>query len=164
MTIERDISRILQRRIKKKADITKVSKSKLTSVGKRFINDMKKEIKIGKSPITGKKFPAYKNPANYPGKVRKKFPNKRDKPVNLKLSGKFLRDLDVIVEKAEDIVRLRIGYFTDLSSKKESGHARGVNGQPRRPTIPARNQNFSIDLLKKLKNSFISILEQQVKK
>lgn len=41
----------------------------------------------GISPVTGRKFTAYKNPDNYPRKIAKKYPGKQVTPVNLKLNG-----------------------------------------------------------------------------
>lgn len=79
----------------------------------------------------------------YPFSVQKQFPAKRPRPVNLFLSGSFLSDLTFAVASLGRKKVIEIGYFEELSAKKESGHREGVNGQPKRPTIPKGNETFS---------------------
>lgn len=44
-------------------------------------------MEAGVSPVDGRKFERYKNTEKYPKNVRKSFPDKKNTPVNLKLSG-----------------------------------------------------------------------------
>ena len=101
-------------------------------------------ISKGVSPIKGNdRFPAYKNPKKYPKNVRKDFPAKRARPVNLFLSGMFLRSLKLI-KSSRGIIE--IGFQNGLSQKKEQGHREGAGGQPRRPIIPSRSEQFSVTI------------------
>lgn len=115
-----------------------VEKSDAEDIGKVVIDEMKNMISKGISPILDQgRFPAYKNPERYPGKLK----NKR--PVNLKLSGSFL---DSLKYKA---VTSKSGYATEIFYKgkkqnlKEQGHRDGANGQPSRPTIPQDGEQFA---------------------
>jgi hypothetical protein len=104
---------------------------------------MKAMIAGGKSPITGRAFPKYKNPARYPGR------RKPSTPVNLRLSGAFLTDLTgKAFAKRREGVGIKVSYRTALSNKKEEGHRDGVNKQPKRPTIPEGNEEFAAPLLR----------------
>lgn len=72
----------------------------------------------------------------YPYSVQDKYPNKRIRPVNLKLSGDMLANL------VFRVVRAATGYAVDIfydgdEDKKEQGHREGVNGQPKRPSLPS---------------------------
>jgi hypothetical protein len=79
----------------------------------------------------------------YPYSVQKDFPNKRPRPVNLFLSGDFLSNLTYALGIRGKAQVIEIGFFDDLSAKKESGHREGVNGQPKRPIIPTGSERFS---------------------
>lgn len=82
----------------------------------------------------------------YPYTVRNKYPSKRDRPVNLYLSGRFLNDL-----RAKALKRgLEFGFYTELSALKEQGHREGANGQPQRPIIPIRNERLNRSIYNRL--------------
>lgn len=117
-----------------------LTNSQAKRLGKKIVSLMKKLIRRGVSPMLrragsrAQRFPKYKNPKRYPGKL------KPHSPVNLKLDGDFLRDLSA---SSEAVSRPKgfgalIFYSTELSQKKESGHRTGQNSQPKRPTIPSR--------------------------
>lgn len=113
-------------------------------VGKSVVNEMKNLIGKGISPIRGEgRFPRYKNTEVYPGRVRKKFPSKRNRPVNLNLSGQQIRSLTFRIRKGLTST-LRVGYFNRKAALKESGHRDGVNAQPKRPTIPSGTEQFAV--------------------
>ena len=100
-------------------------------MGTAVVREMKTLIAQGQSPIRGNgSFPRYKNPKKYPGK------RKPHSPVNLKLSGDFLRDLKHHVIKTRHGYGISVGFDSQLSRKKERGHREGANGQPERPTLP----------------------------
>jgi len=108
-------------------------------IGRRIVKSMKSLISKGLSPIRGggfsKRFPKYKrqdDPRGYPATVKSKYRTKKQRPVNLKLSGKFL---DALSYKANSF-GVTIGYFKNSEAKKEEGHRKGANTQPKRPTIP----------------------------
>lgn len=104
---------------------------------KKFLNLISKGI----SPIEGNgRFPAYKDKKKYPGK------KKPPRPVNLKLSGKFLRGFKVVLKSINII---EYGFFSKYGDDLESGHREGQNKQAKRPTIPKSNEKLakSLELL-----------------
>lgn len=147
-----------------------VTKSDLDLIGRGVVNKMVKEMKDGRSPITGRKFPSYKGggaEGTYPNTawVTKNYPGKRVTPVNLRLSGQQHRSLSWKPSRAKTKKpTLTIGYFNNEAKQKEQGHARGVNGQPKRPSVPAPNQRLSKAVQKKLVERFQKAVEQKVKK
>jgi len=118
----------------------KVRRTDLSKLGNLVVGEMKSMISKGISPIRGEgRFPRYKFqgvPGKYPATVKKKFPTKKDRPVNLKLSGKMLKALVFKLKTGARMPTLRIGYFVKQAIVKESGHRDGVNDQPMRATIP----------------------------
>lgn len=76
--------------------------------------------------------------AGYPYTVRHQYPSKRERPVNLYLSGEFMRDLDTRPRRRG----IEIGFYRKKSVLKEEGHRYGTNGQPIRPTIPIGSEKF----------------------
>lgn len=138
--------------------------TKLDLVGKATVDVMKDRIKKGISPISGRRFPAYKrgrDPRGYPNTVRDKFPAKRRRPVNLFLSGDFLSNLTYKLARSSFRLRsaVKIGFWDSVSVKKESGHRTGANGQPKRPIIPTRNESFSRSIAKDLRLKLVQILK-----
>jgi hypothetical protein len=120
-----------------------VDKATAAQVGVEVIEAMKALIAKGSSPIEGKgKFPAYKDPDRYPGKRKPK------RPVNLKLTGKFLDSLRAKVYQSRSGFGTEIGYLQS-QQHKEQGHREGANGQPKRPSLPsARGENFVESIVK----------------
>lgn len=112
--------------------------------------------------LTGARKTAAKNIAaqakkKYPYSVMKKFPDKRERPVNLFLSGEFLYDLE-----ATPITNgVSIGFATRLSELKEQGHREGVNGQPSRPIIPIRGESFNNSIYRRIVDTVTSVLRQK---
>ena len=102
-----------------------VDKKTADAVGRAPIKEMKDQISKGISPIREgpKRFPAYKNPKKYPGKRKGK------RPVNLKLTGDFLRSLSFKALQGGKGYITRI-FFDDsdgLSDLKEQGHREGAS-------------------------------------
>jgi hypothetical protein len=88
----------------------------------------------GISPVTGQKFARYKNPDKYPKNVRKTNPDKKNTPVNLKLSGDLYNSYG---SKKEGKLSMKFGL---LNPKGKVGtyapvHNRDDRG---RPDIPER--------------------------
>lgn len=137
------------------------------ALGKAIIAEMKDGISKGLSPIDGEgRFPAYKRAGEkdgYPNNVRYKYPDKRQRPVNLFLSGKFLNDLKFKIFQGKYGMGVEIGYYSTLSSKKEEGHAIGWNGQPKRPTIPQGKQTFSPRIQRIILTAFKQAISRVVK-
>jgi len=130
----------------------KMDASLAISIGINVVNEMTILAKKGISPIgRGARFPAYKATAlaakerrnRYPFNQRNKFPSKRARPVNLTLSGDFLNDLTFRVKRVGAKISIQIGFFGRKSAIKEKGHREGANGQPRRPIIPSKQEQYS---------------------
>ena len=124
----------------------KSAEKKLTSSANREIQREFKSkfldlISKGISTIEGTgRFPAHKNTVKYPGK------KKRPRPVNLKLSGKFLREFSVSLKRFNVI---EYGFFSQYGKDLEEGHREGQNSQLKRPIIPQGNESLakSMELL-----------------
>ena len=116
------------------------SSSDAKDTAKEVVAEMKDMILKGISPVKSVgRFPAYLRAGEkgkYPDNQRRKYPAKRQRPVNLKLSGDFLKALRYRVFSGKNGSYFEIGYYDEDSIKKEEGHALGWNGQPQRPTIP----------------------------
>jgi hypothetical protein len=123
-------------------------------------------IEKGISPIRQNgRFPGYKRARyedGYPKNIVDKYPNKKIRPINLWLSGDFLKSLTFMAIAVNGSFKARIFFNKELSNKKESGHREGVNGQPSRPTIPIidKGEAFAVSIQKKI----IDIITAQVKK
>lgn len=157
-----DVVKTLKARIDRRTKIAKkLSSAQLKQIGSALIIAMKASIKRGLSPIqSAGRFPAYKNPSKYPGKFHRKRFGKRPRPVNLHLSGDFLKDLQVIkvIPKTKEPI-IRIGFKTRLSKKKEQGHREGAKGQRKRPIIPLQDKERFSDAIyragQRILNGFI---------
>ena len=104
-------------------------------IAQSVIERMKNLISKGISPIEGNgRFPAYKAP--YPKSVRENFKGKRPRPVNLFLSGKFLRHLTYRIKSK---TLFEIGFFTEYGEDLETGHRESSNS---RPIIPQAGESF----------------------
>jgi hypothetical protein len=131
---------------------------------------MKDLISKGISPIFGKgRFEGYaaqrygkQKKKFYPDSVKKDFPSKRRRPVNLFLSGDFLKSLKAY---PVSVGKIFIGYTTKYGKKLESGHRDGVNGQPNRPTIPEKpNERFAQPILSGIIKLFRDSFSDELKK
>lgn len=111
-----------------------VTQADAKEIGNACLKEMKSLIAKGTSPVRGagisSRFAPYKNPDKYPGK------RKAHVPVNLRLTGKMLDDLDVSIEKSVSGYAPALGYSSSSEQVKERGHREGANKQPKRPTIP----------------------------
>lgn len=126
-----------------------VTSSDAKILGAQVVTEMTKMISKGISPVGGKRYEAYKRAGDkrgYPANARSEFPDKRNRPVNLRLSGEFLQDLTHKVDRNGRGYAPRIGYFEEESKLKEQGHAEGVGGQPKRPTIPESFDGWAVSI------------------
>jgi len=118
-----------------KASLT--SNRKIADLARRKILDL---VSKGISPIEGNgRFEAYKpkdKNKRYPETVKGDYPAKRRRPVNLGLSGKFLRALKAF-PKTVNIIS--IGFFSEYGETLEQGHREGANGQAKRPILPTES-------------------------
>lgn len=155
LKIKTNIRDLLYKDLKNRISKNKLSNSVLSNIGKELVEDFKASIEVGLSPIQGKgRYEGYKNPTNYPDKIQNKFPNKKRRPVNLILSGDFLRTLIYKISLSNNSIT--IGFFDKKSQKKEQGHREGYKGQPSRPIIPEGNEKIKSSIISKIKNKLIS--------
>lgn len=182
----------LKREFMKEAEkaLKSLTRSELMAIGEGTVEEMKKAIAKGISPIAeAGRFPAYKwagkandvrkkarggsklkkkaatrlvkdiKATKYPYNQRKKYPNKRERPVNIYLSGDMMENLKPFVTG----LVLEIGYKDELSAKKEQGHREGVNSQPKRPTIPNNSEEFSPSIYRRLLKTVQEVLNKKFK-
>lgn len=160
---QNQLRRIMEAKLKKFANLNKVRRGDLQILGDDLIRLMKENISKGISPIEGEgRFPAYKNPDRYPKNVRKRFPSKRRRPVNLFLSGKFLSKLTKRVREGM-VISIQIGFFDNESKLKERGHRDGAGGQPKRPIIPKKGEFFTNRIIIEWKKRIISVINKNIK-
>lgn len=162
-------TRALKSFVKRLNDVPRAfRKEDAEKLGNEVITEMKDMISKGTSPIKGVgRFPEYKHagvPGKYPASVRYKYPDKRDRPVNLSLSGKMLRALKRRTYQAKWGFGFEIGYFDPEEAKKERGHAAGVKGQPKRPTIPVGGREFAEKIQRLVNRRFREAISRAVKR
>lgn len=140
--------------VTKFTDLRRLKKRDIQDLMTDFVGKIKEEIGRGLSPLTRKRFPAYKNPEKYPGR------RKPHAPVNLELTGDMLGDLSFKVAGAiaKKEVDVDFSYSTSKSRDKEEGHRKGVRGQPKRPSLPIGKENFSTFLIKELEARFAALV------
>lgn len=142
--------------IKAKGDLSKISSSDLKKVAQKLLEEIKDRVASGISPITGKRFEAYKNPKKYPAK------KKPQRPVNLNLTGHFLKSL-VFLIKTGKVPSITVTFSNDFAKEKEDVHREGANGQPRRPIIPKGNEGFTDGILSAVREVFRLIIDKDLK-
>lgn len=162
--VQRDLERQIKKEMQNTANLKKIKKSELEEISDIIIDEIKESVSKGKSPIKGNgRFPKYKNEERYPDRARKQFPAKRRRPVNLFLSGDFLKNL-VSKVKAGKNPKILIGFFDTLSKKKEQGHREGANGQPKRPIIPKGSEEFSPIIKRAIFKKMVQVLDKAFKR
>lgn len=147
-------------------------KASARDMGRAAVDGIKQSVAAGKSPIRGQRFAQYlgkrrKGAAkrrSYPYNVMHKYPGKKDRPVNLHLSGDFLDGLGFDVKKNKGQWSVLIGYEGKKSADKEIGHRIGVNGQPSRPTIPRGSEKFIGKIQTAIRNAVRKRLGKDAKK
>ncbi|NOS67379.1 MAG: hypothetical protein HOO67_03370 [Candidatus Peribacteraceae bacterium] len=143
------------------------TESDARKVGDEVVKEMKDLVGKGISPIEGKgRFPGYlhaNEKGKYPASAPKRF-RKGSRPVNLKLSGDMMDDLERNTYKADHGYGVNIEYGSQLSQKKEQGHREGKNGQPSRPTLPQGNERFAQTIQQRIVDYFKKVLAVRLKK
>lgn len=140
-------------------------------LGEEVVEEIRRITARGLSPIRKEgRFPAYKRAKDkdgYPNNVKNKYPDKKKRPVNLRLSGDFMRNLRAKNVKKDrfsfagfHIVGITIGWKSRKDQLKEEGHREGVNGQPKRPIIPTDDEEFS----PKIKKIIVEFFEKRAQR
>lgn len=104
------------------------------------------------------------NKSYYPNNVKHKYPDKRKRPVNLTLSGEYLRKL----EYRASPTGLKFGWFSlsgDMKEKYETNNL-GLNPfVPQRKILPtSQAESFKTSIVRRLKNTLNDIIIQELKK
>lgn len=153
-TRAKDITKIIKKELEKQVNLKKLKRNQLQKAGDAMVDAIKDRIAKGRSPIAPSRFfKKYIKPKRYPGKRKPKT------PVNLELSGKFLKSLKAIVSMGEK-PRIRVGFNSKKSILKEKGHREGANGQEKRPIIPTKNEQFG----RKIQEEFLNSVQKILKK
>ena len=149
-----------------------VSRGDADFAGKLMVREMKRLIEFGISPVRGgghkPKYRPYHG--SYKARIKKrgiitvngqKYA-KSLRPVNLRLTGDFLKDLKHRVEKGAKGFEIAIGYRDNKQILKEEGHRKGTNNQRKRPTIPVpqKGEKFSPTVI----NKFREVVLRSIKK
>jgi hypothetical protein len=156
-----------------------VSRRDAKKMGKSALKEMKSLIKSGISPIRGGgKMPRYRG--SYAEQIKKKghivvyerkgsrgkrYP-KSMRPVNLRLTGAFLKNLQARVVKVASGFGISIGYRKRSEQIKERGHREGANNQAIRPTIPQgdRNEEFALRIQRVVIKGLNALIKKLSKK
>ena len=175
--LQRDLEKASGVEAKKVIDSLK--RSDLDDIGDAVIDEMKSAIAKGISPIKDAgRFPAYKWAAKkslarksgskkkqadrefkgkYPYSAQKKFPGKRERPVNLKLSGEFLNNLKTTIKNKT----ILLGFFKKPFDDYELGHREGANDQPKRPIIPISGEEFTNSIYRRLVKAVQKVFDKK---
>lgn len=139
----------------------------VTNLGGAILKESLKFMESGISPVTGKRFVKYKNTAKYPEKIRKIFPEKRNTPVNLKLTGD-LYDSFGWSKKSQKVLTYGL-----LRPKGKAGiygpvHNRDDEGRPdipERKFLPSkRGERFNRTIMLEIKRIIVERLQRLLKK
>lgn len=127
-------------------------------VAKDLIEDIKKSIAAGISPVFGeRRFVGYKDPKKYPAD------KKPSRPVNMELTGSMLRSLTYRLRGGSPGAFL-VGWFGGVDGEKADNHNNGIT-VPERRLLPDRaNERFNASITRSLKNYYAKIISDILKK
>jgi hypothetical protein len=127
------------------------------------VTKIRKVSKVAKSLSGGRKKTAKKKASDlkkkaYPYSVQDEFPGKKPRPVNMFLSGEFLKNLIAKVTGK----KLEVGFFEEPWESYEQGHREGANGQAKRPIIPTGDgEQFSDTIYRRLVKVVQSVFDSK---
>lgn len=107
---------------------TPIDRKTAKDIGAEVVDQIKDKTARGVNPLTNRPYQ----------KLNSKYANRQkggNRLPNLRLSGKFMNSLKSKTKKVKGGYTAIVGYSTNLSRKKEQGHAEGANGQAKRPTL-----------------------------
>ena len=126
-------------------------------------------VKIGKSPVKGHgRFKRYAvqrgKPSNYPEtpRIRKRFPSKKTRPVNLFLDGSYLQAITKSKMNAEKngIIYGLIGGSI-LHKKMFESHNEGKRKDiPQRKVVPSGKEQFTAKIMQRIKGLYLSRIKR----
>lgn len=141
----------------------------LDEIGKAVVKGMREAIAIGLSPVAKVgRFDGYAaqrkaglKPASqlYPNSVKRKFPAKQTRPVNLSLNNKFLNTLGY-----QKKARLEVGHiiFDDKTKALFEAHNEGLHPDvPQRQYLPnKRGENFLVSIQRLIKDIIVKTIKR----
>jgi len=166
------------KRIKKKLNRLRapMTSQNADDLAKLVIAEMKDLLNKGISTIKGVgRLPGYKaqqaqkktkggTKVGYPYSVQKKYPGKKDRPVNLYLTGHQHDSITHSKKSDRHGYFPEIGYLDEFAKLKEKGHREGAGGQPKRPTIPPHQQEFAQRILTLINRYYRQIIRDLTRK
>ena len=143
-----------------------ISAADRMKLGASAMKEMKDLVSKGISPVLeAGRFPGYLKPEKYPGRGKNYKKGKRNRPINLKLSGDFMGSLENWIGPTGNPT---IGFKNELSKKKEEGHRKGSSKKhpeiTKRPVIPNKNENFALRITKVISDGLTKLVEEYYKK
>lgn len=134
-----------------------------SQMGFKVVEDMKQFMSAGQSPVKGVgRFEAYSTQRNkdpkkrlYPFNVKKEYPGKQVRPVNLKLSGDLYDSIDYRVIQSG----VQVGHFSPSKDIREKFEKHNLGTDPRVPKrqyLPGQGQTFNVSIMRNLKELVIS--------
>lgn len=138
-------------------------------LGETIVEAIKDATDSGLSPVKGRgRFVAYsvqRNEANtqaekkklYPRNVLNKYPSKRDRPVNLRLSGELMKSLSFRATTKG----VSVGHFNpnaDIKEKFEAHNEGSKPNVPQRKYLPTKGDTFNATIMRKIKEAVLSNL------
>jgi hypothetical protein len=165
-------------RVKIKLDAAKaIKKLKTEFMNEKMLKDIqaqvvdgeiKRNIAAGVSPVRGfGRFGEYVNPANYPGKGKKRL--KPQRPVNLFLTGNMLKWFGTFKSSATSVqVGIDRNAPSDVKVRAKANNLgterNGVGAIPRRRFIPQRGEQWNVSVMRKIKNLFAQRVKELLNK
>lgn len=154
-----ELSKVINERAKETVDraFRYASASEVESkVGIPFIKEMVDTIQRGISPINGAgRFERYKDPKKYPGK------RKPQRPVNLTLTGRFLKDLGASASRNNTSHTLKIKQTSAYAKQIEEANREG--SKMNRPIIPLDSEDVTAPLRRFVRELYIRLIKAKLK-
>lgn len=130
-------------------------------IGQVTVEEMKKSIAVGLSPVKEfGRFAGYSGErgGSYPFSVKKKYPDKTLRPVNLKLSGDMLNSLD----SRSNGTSVTVGILSPSQVEKARKHQAGIL-VPQRKFIPTAGQEFTVSIMREIKKKLQQIIDRAIR-
>lgn len=140
-------------------------------LGREVVGMVKDAVGVGLSPVKGEgRFPGYAadriDKRKYPNSVKKRYPNKQRRPVNLELSGDMLDAF-----KFKGIIGgVRLGMISASRRLKTIFKAHNATNDskrpfPRRAVIPdAKGEEFSPKIMRRIKEIYLQRIREMIGK
>ena len=162
-------SAIIDLRLAKLATLTDpkkiTTKAVVADLGRNVKEKSLALVKVGLSPVEGRgRFKGYAvqrgGKSNYPEipGLKKKFPGKKTRPVNLELDGEYLDAVTQYKKNREgDGIEFGLLKGSDLQNKMFESHNEGSrNDIPQRKVIPTNGDDYTPLIRRKIKDIYLN--------